>query len=172
MGETSLQEGEASLGRPEVCVGAIAADDERILLVQRGKGPGRGSWSVPGGRVEHGETVADAVVRELAEETGLLGVCEELVGWVERISDGYHFVILDFAVTILDDRPPVAGDDAADAAWVLKRDLAALKLVDGLAPFLFEHGILPDVPYVGAGWRRRLGSMVVSEGTDARARAQ
>jgi 8-oxo-dGTP diphosphatase len=146
MGETSLRRGEASPGRPEVCVGAIAADDERILLVQRGQRPGRGRWSVPGGRVEHGETLAEAVVRELAEETGLLGVCDELVGWVERIGDGYHYVILDFAVTILDDRPPVAGDDAADVAWVRKPDVAALKLADGLAPFLVQHRILPDVP--------------------------
>src|ERR1700737_4609256 len=85
--------------RPEVCVGVIAVDDGRLLLIRRGHGPAAGSWSVPGGRVEWGETLAEAVVRELAEETGLEGVCDQLVGWVERIGDGYHYVILDLRGT-------------------------------------------------------------------------
>jgi 8-oxo-dGTP diphosphatase len=128
--------------RPEVCVGAIAVDDGRILLIRRGRGPAAGSWSVPGGRVEWGETLAEAVLRELAEETGLEGVCDELIGWVERIGDGRHYVILDFRVTVLDQDDPVAGDDAAEAAWVSLDDIAQLALVDGLAEFLHEHGIL------------------------------
>ena len=76
--------------RPEVAVGAIAVDDDRLLLVRRGHGPAAGLWSVPGGRVEPGETLAEAVVRELGEETGLEGVAEQFVGWVERIGEGYH----------------------------------------------------------------------------------
>src|SRR5205814_5606952 len=108
------------LMRPEVCVGAVVVDDEnRLLLIRRGHGPAQGEWSVPGGRVEAGELLAEAVVRELAEETGLEGVCGELIGWVERVGDGHHFVILDFGVTLLDpEAEPVAGDDAAEAAWV------------------------------------------------------
>src|SRR3954471_20302062 len=100
----------------------------RCPLVGGGAGPppggGRGrvllagEWSVPGGRVERGEMLAEAVVRELAEETGLEGVCGELVGWVERFGPDYHFVILDFSVTVLEGREPVAGTDAAEAAWV------------------------------------------------------
>jgi len=121
--------------RPEVCVGAIALDDDRLLLVRRGHGPGAGSWSVPGGRVEAGETLAAAVVRELAEETGLDAVCEALVGWVERIGDGYHYVIFDFKVTVLDPTGPVAGDDAAEVAWVPCDAVTHLNLVDGLAEF-------------------------------------
>lgn len=128
--------------RPEVCVGAVAVFDESILLVRRGRGPAQGAWSVPGGRVEPGETLAEAVVRELAEETGLDGVCEALVGWAERIGPGYHYVILDFSVTILTDADPVAGDDAAEARWVPMSEVADLTLAEGLAEFLHDHGIL------------------------------
>lgn len=127
---------------PELCVGAIAVADDQILLVRRGRGPAQGAWSVPGGRVERGETLAEAVVRELAEETGLQGVCEQLVGWVERIAGDYHYVILDFGVTILAGADPIAGSDAAEAAWVPLAQVAELSLVDGLAEFLHDHGIL------------------------------
>ena len=131
--------------RPEICVGAVAVEDDRILLVRRGRGPAAGEWSVPGGRVEAGETLAEAVVRELAEETGVEAVCDDLVGWVERIGPDYHYVIMDFRVTVLDDRPPVAGDDAAEAAWFPLVDIAELSLVEGLAEFLHQHGILPTI---------------------------
>ena len=127
---------------PELCVGAVAVDADRLLLVRRGRGPAAGEWSVPGGRVDGGETLAEAVLRELAEETGLDGVCDELIGWVERIGPDHHFVILDFRVSVLDPGDPVAGSDAAEAAWVPLVDVADLRLVDGLAEFLHEHGIL------------------------------
>ena len=128
--------------RPEVCVGAIAVFDDSILMVRRGRGPAQGTWSIPGGRVEAGETLAEAVVRELAEETGLAGVCETLVGWAERIGPGYHYVILDFTVTLLSDTEPMAGDDAAEARWVPLSEVAELQLAEGLAEFLHDHGIL------------------------------
>jgi ADP-ribose pyrophosphatase YjhB (NUDIX family) len=128
--------------RVEVCVGTVAVVDERLLLIRRGHGPAAGEWSVPGGRVEGGETLAEAVVRELAEETGLEGVCEELVGWVERIGDDHHFVILDYAVEVLAPAPPSAGSDAADARWVPLGQVADYDLVDGLAEFLHDHGVI------------------------------
>lgn len=133
------------MGRPEVCVGAIVVVGERILLVRRGQAPGAGEWSVPGGRVEAGETLAEAVVRELVEEAGVEGVCGELIGWVERISDDHHFVILDFTCTLLDDREPVAGDDAAEVAWVPLADVAEQPLVEGLAEFLHQHGVIETI---------------------------
>lgn len=128
--------------RPEVCVGCIAVDADRLLLIRRGRGAAQGEWSIPGGRVEAGETLAEAVVRELLEETGLEGVCNDFVGWVERIDEDNHFVILDFHVDVLDENDPVAGDDAVEAAWVPLHEVAELRLVEGLAEFLHENGIL------------------------------
>jgi len=128
-----------------VAVGAIALSDDRLLMIRRGHGPAGGKWSVPGGKIEHGELVAEAVVRELAEETGLRGVCGPLVGIAEVIVDDEHFVILDHQVTVLDDGDPVAGDDAAEAAWVPVADVCDLQLVDGLAEFLHEHGFIPTI---------------------------
>jgi 8-oxo-dGTP diphosphatase len=130
---------------PQLCVGAIVVLDGRLLLVQRANDPGAGEWSVPGGRVEPGELLAEAVVRELAEETGLEGVCGPLVGWVERLGADHHFVILDFAVTVLGGDAPRAGGDALDARWVPLDDVADWLLVDGLAEFLHEHGYLRTI---------------------------
>jgi 8-oxo-dGTP diphosphatase len=129
----------------ELCVGAIAVDDDDLLLVRRARAPGEGAWSVPGGRVEAGEMLAEAVVRELAEETGLEGICGPLVGWEEILTTDHHFVILDFFVTVLDRRDPIAGDDAAEAMWVPVSEVADRGLVDGLAEFLAEHGIIPTI---------------------------
>ena len=133
-------------GRPVVAVGAVAVVDHAILLVRRGRGPAQGEWSVPGGRVEAGEPLPAAVVRETFEETGLEVVVDGFLGWVERVGDDpapYHFVILDFAVTPLDAGAPlVAGDDAAEAAWVPLVDLGDVRLVDGLYEFLADVGVV------------------------------
>jgi 8-oxo-dGTP diphosphatase len=129
--------------RPELCVGAVVLRRDELLLVRRGRGPAAGEWSVPGGRVEAGETLAEAVVREVAEETGLEVICGEALGWVERIDEVHHFVILDFLAVPVDPASPLtAGDDASEAAWVPRSDATGLNLVDGLAEFLAEHGIL------------------------------
>jgi len=130
---------------PQVCVGAVVVDADRLLMIRRGHGPAAGRWSVPGGRVQAGELLAEAVVRELWEETGVEGVCGELVGWVERFDEDEHFVILDFRVADLEATAPVAGDDAAEARWVPLVHVADLNLVDGLAEFLHEHGILATI---------------------------
>ena len=116
-----------------------------LLLVRRANDPGRGRWSVPGGRVEVGETLAEAVLRELEEETSIVGVCGPMIGWTELIDDHSHFVIVDFEVTQIDDRPPAAGSDAGEAAWVPVWSVAELDLVDGLAEFLADHGIIETI---------------------------
>jgi mutator protein MutT len=128
--------------RPVVAVGAVVVDHDRLLLVRRGHGPAAGQWAVPGGRVERGETLAEAVTRELREETGLEGVCGPLLGWAERIGEDHHFVILDFEVTLVGDDQPVAGDDAAEAAWVELHDVAELDLAEGMAELLHDNGII------------------------------
>ena len=127
---------------PELCVGAVAVSDERLLMVRRGRNPGAGRWSIPGGRVEAGETPERAVVRELLEETGIRGACQGLMGTVDRRGAGYHYVILDFWVRVPDEGTPVPGDDAAEARWVPLREVSGLCLVDGLTQFLADHGVI------------------------------
>ena len=129
-------------GRPETCVGAIAVRDDELLLVRRGHGPAGGSWSLPGGRIEWGETAAEAVLRELAEETGLEAVCGRLVGWFELIEAEHHVVVLDFEVTVIGDDRPAASDDAAEAEWVPLHEVTERRLSDGLAEFLADHGVI------------------------------
>jgi 8-oxo-dGTP diphosphatase len=136
----------------ELAVGAVALRDRELLLVRRGRGPAAGEWSVPGGRVQVGEEVHEAVVREVAEETGLEVVVERFLGWVERIDDMHHFVILDFVVSVLDPgQVPVAGDDAAEVAWVPLSGLDGVRLVDGLLEFLVDHEILDPAEPVDPG---------------------
>jgi 8-oxo-dGTP diphosphatase len=121
----------------------VCVHGDALLLVRRGRGPAAGEWSVPGGRVERGETLHEAVVRETYEESGLEVVVDRFLGWVERINDEYHYVILDFAVTALDPtQTPVAGDDAAEAAWVPRYDVSDLRLVSGLYDALRDWKVL------------------------------
>ena len=128
--------------RPTLAVGAVVVDHDRLLLIRRGRGPAAGTWSVPGGKVEPGEALIEAVTRELREETGLEGVCGPLLGWAERIDDEVHLVILDFEVTLVGDDQPTPGDDAAEATWVALHEVAERVLAEGLAEFLHDQGII------------------------------
>ena len=121
------------------CVGALAYDHSgRLLLVQRANEPGRGLWSLPGGRVEPGEDDAAALVREMAEETGLLVQPGDLVGRVRR----GHFEIADYRCRVLGGTL-LAGDDALDARWCDAATLRELPLVPLLLETLREWGALP-----------------------------
>lgn len=129
------------------CVGALIDDGHgRLLLVLRGNDPGRGLWSVPGGRVEPGEDDITAVQREVAEETELRVTVGRLCGIVERPAPGGIFVIHDYFCTPVEGRAR-AGSDAADVRWVDAAGFAALhdagELVDLLAETLWDWGVLP-----------------------------
>ena len=126
--------------RPQLAVGVFVFDATgRVLLIQRGRPPGQGLWSVPGGKVEWGETVADACRREVREETGIDVSIGPLVTWIERLDASYHYVILDFVgAPLTDDALPQAGDDAADARWLTDDELQSLPLTAGLLPVLAQ----------------------------------
>ena len=107
---------------PVVAVGALVFDGDRVLLVQRGHEPSRGTWTVPGGAVELGEDVRGAVAREVLEETGLrvrVGPIVDVVDHIERDAMGvrYQYVILDFLAEV-ESGTLRAGADAEDVRWV------------------------------------------------------
>jgi ADP-ribose pyrophosphatase len=107
--------------------------DGHVLLIQRAKAPLEGRWTIPGGRVEAGEGLAAAVVREVLEETGVEVAARELLAVVDPVEldpEGgvrYHFVILDYACEWVAGEPQAASDAVA-ARWVAREDLEALDL--------------------------------------------
>lgn len=121
---------------PIVAVGAIVFDHEgRVLLVERAKDPGKGLWTVPGGRLEPRETLAQGVAREVREETGLIVEVGALACVVERMGDDFHFVILDYLARTIGGELKAASDASA-ARFVTERELQQLPLTDGLIPLL------------------------------------
>lgn len=127
------------------CVGAIVLDGaRRLLLVRRRNDPGRGLWSVPGGRVEPGETVAAAVEREVLEETGLRVRAGAEVGRIRIDGGTVVYDVVDLACSLLDaGARPVAGDDAAEVLFADAATLAGLTCTPRLVETLGGWGVLP-----------------------------
>ena len=116
---------------------------KKLLLIRRANEPGRGRWSVPGGRVQTGETDHDAVVREVAEETGLAVQVTRLAGAVQRCAPGGAVFDIHDYVCLATGGTLRAGDDADDARWCDAETLAHLPIVDGLVEALTEWDCLP-----------------------------
>ena len=119
--------------RPFVGVGAVVIDGERVVVVKRGAAPLKGHWSLPGGVVEVGETLAAAVTREIEEETGLRVDVGPVIEVLDRITHDeagrvqYHFVLIDYVCR------PIGGDlragsDVDDVRWAVRSDLERYSL--------------------------------------------
>ena len=126
---------------PRVGVGAVVLHEGRVLLVRRGGRPSWGKWSLPGGLVELGETTAEAVCREIAEEcacrirpVGICGVIDRIV----RDAQGqvrYHYVLVDYLAYTESDAI-TAGSDAAEACWMPIDRVDELDTTEGLTDMI------------------------------------
>ncbi|MEE9397645.1 MAG: NUDIX hydrolase [Methylococcales bacterium] len=120
---------------PEVAVGAIVFNKSgQVLLIRRGKKPALGQWSVPGGKQEAGETLTEACCREVLEETGIEVKLQSIVAVVERITEGFHYLIVDFVAVPFEATPqmPIAASDVTAAEWTPLDRLDNYDLVEGL----------------------------------------
>jgi 8-oxo-dGTP diphosphatase len=125
-------------GEAVICAGAVVRDaDGRLLLVRRGRPPAQGSWTLPGGRVEPGESAAEAAVREVREETGLDVEVGELLATLPVLG----YLVHDFTATVIGGSL-CAGDDADDVGWFDVDELAALELSPGLLDALLGMNVL------------------------------
>jgi 8-oxo-dGTP diphosphatase len=134
-------------GEPPVvaCVGAVVQDAAgRLLLIRRGHAPHAGLWSLPGGRVEAGETLEQAVRREMLEETGLLVRPGAVVGRIRIPGVGVVYDVVDLACTLdPPDQQAVAGDDATDVVLADPATLERLPCTPRLVETLRGWGVLP-----------------------------
>lgn len=121
---------------PRLAVGAVIvehrADGPYVVLARRGRAPNAGRWSLPGGKVEFGETLEAALVREIEEECGLRVSVLRLLEVIELIDERSHFVVLDYECRVLDGTLR-AGDDALEVAWVAAYDLAEYEVTAAVA---------------------------------------
>ena len=129
--------------KPELAVSAAIFRDGRVLLVRRAGAPAKGLWTLPGGRVEVGETLADAVRREVLEETQLTIDVIGLAGYRESIlpqavgDRGRHFVILPFAARWVGGEV-MLNDELDDGRWMAIDAVAGLQTTEGLIPILLQ----------------------------------
>ncbi|RLI28572.1 hypothetical protein DRO58_01875 [Candidatus Bathyarchaeota archaeon] len=133
--------------RPIVGVGVLVKRGDRVLLVRRRFDPGRGKWSIPGGLVELGETVRDAALREVYEETGLNVKLDRLlsvVDYIERSRDGrvrFHYVLVDFLAYVEGSEKVKPSDEFLEVRWVKASEVRRYDITDSLRKLLDEVGI-------------------------------
>lgn len=120
---------------PLVGVGVVIVEDGRLLLVRRGREPGRGLWAVPGGKIEPGEEMKVAARRETAEETGLDVEIGDVIWVGEVIEPGYHIVLIDYAGEVIGGELR-HGDDADEVRWVDLDQAKDLALTPTMYPLL------------------------------------
>lgn len=128
---------------PEPSAGAIVHDDDgRVLLVRRANDPGAGRWSIPAGRLDPGETAAQAAAREVREETGLEVEVGEVAWQVDLRTEDRWFPVIDFLATVVGGelRP---GDDATEVRWVDGPTYRTLDVVESVDTMLRTLGLLP-----------------------------
>lgn len=126
---------------PAIGVSGIAFNQQNeVLLIRRDQPPARGLWSVPGGKLEPGESLVEACQREFEEETGLKIRIVSLAALVERRVESFHYVIADFLVELVDVRNPIpiAGTDASEARWISLDRLGDYETVPGLAEIIVK----------------------------------
>jgi 8-oxo-dGTP diphosphatase len=125
-------------------VGAVVRDRSRLLLVLRAHPPAAGTWSLPGGRREDGESDSQACAREVTEETGLTVDVGPLAGVVEiDAGTGITYVVRDYVCTVTGGTLS-AGDDAAEVGWFTVQQAASLPTSSGLLAHLGAWGVLPQ----------------------------
>jgi mutator protein MutT len=132
-------ETEEKLPEPRIGVGGILFNEnQEVLLIKRNQPPAQGLWSIPGGRLEPGESLVEACRREFYEETNLETDVKHIVAVVDRQLEGFHYVIIDFYVELIDKtkNKPVAQSDVLEAQWVHLDKLGRYNLVTGLADIL------------------------------------
>jgi len=137
---------------PIVAVGALVLDGDRVLLVRRGREPLKGQWSLPGGAVELGETLEQAVCREVLEETGLRVEAMGILEVLDRITyegDGrlkYHYVLIDYRCRVTGGSLCPASD-AEQAAWVSRNELEDFGVAEFTVAVIqkaFQHADSPQ----------------------------
>lgn len=134
-----------SVQHPVLAVCVAIWQDDKILLVRRANAPNKGLWALPGGKVDAGETIVEAAIRELSEETNLKVIPKNIFFIREIIEDGFHYVL-----NCINAENPVgelaAGDDAAEAKWIRVTDIQFEKTVPGLSDILEYSRVRTGLP--------------------------
>jgi 8-oxo-dGTP diphosphatase len=134
---------------PSIGVGGLLFNQhQQVLLIKRNQPPAQGLWSIPGGKLESGESLVEACRREFYEETNLDIEVRHIVAVVERRLEGFHYVIIDFFVQLVDEDNCVliAQSDVDEAKWVGLEELMEHDLVVGLAEIIRRtYGCLDKV---------------------------